>query len=73
MVSVVPPICSGCKNLIGDLKNPICRAFATIPLAILLSQKDHRQPYEGDNGIRFVPKTPDDAEYAALVFDDEAK
>jgi hypothetical protein len=38
-----------------------------------LSQKDHRKPYEGDNGIRFIPKTHDDAEYAALVFDDEAK
>ena len=70
----VPPICSGCQHLIGDLKKPVCSAFpAGIPWDILLSKKGHRQPYPDDLGLRFEPKTPEDAEYAALVFDDEAK
>ena len=74
MTSVVPPICAGCIHLIGDLMDPKCAAFpGGIPWDVLLSKKDHRKPLPDDLGIRFAPKTADDAEYAALVFDDEAK
>ena len=73
MTTAVPPICSVCSHLKGSLINPHCEAFAEIPWDILLSKKDHRQPFPDDNGIRFAPKTPADARYAALVFDDEAK
>jgi hypothetical protein len=54
--------------------DPKCAAFpGGIPWDVLLSKKDHRKPLPDDLGIRFAPKTADDAEYAALVFDDEAK
>jgi len=33
-----------------------CRAFPKgIPRAILMNKHDHREPYEGDYGIRFEP------------------
>ena len=71
MTSVVPPICGGCKHLFTDLMDAKCAAFPQgIPWEILLSQKDHRQPYPGDLSIQFDPKTPQDAKYAAMIFDD---
>lgn len=73
MTTTVPPICTGCKHLKGNLINPHCDAFKEIPWDILLSKVDHRKPFSGDNGIQFKPKTSRDADYAALVFDDEAK
>lgn len=27
-----------------------------IPNAIMLNRVDHRQPYDGDNGLQFVPR-----------------
>jgi hypothetical protein len=48
---------------------PKCSAFPEgVPWPILLSQKDHRQPYPGDQGVRFDPKTERDAAYAAMIF-----
>lgn len=54
------PICRGClrwrRAFQGDL--PTCEAFPSgIPMEIWRGAKDHRQPYPGDNGIRFEPKS----------------
>ncbi len=69
MTSVAPPMCKGCAHLLGDLRRPHCQAFPQgIPQEILLSQADHREPVAGDHGIRFSPRTPADAAYAAALF-----
>jgi hypothetical protein len=62
------PLCMTCRHFRGDLGPlddegeptgpPNCAAFPDapgIPLAIWTSEKDHRQPYPGDNGIRYEP------------------
>ena len=46
------PICNNCKNYIKDLQ---CSAFLVVPDEILNGEFDHRNPYPGDNGIRFEP------------------
>jgi hypothetical protein len=57
---------------VGNLLEPKCDAFpAGIPHEILFSQADHRKPYPDDLGIQFEPKTPKDAEYAAMMFEDK--
>ncbi len=69
MTSIATPICGGCAHLIGDLMDPKCAAFLSgIPREILLSQADHRQPYPGDQDVRFEARTPRDAEYAKSLF-----
>lgn len=51
--------CADCRHYRGSLK---CDAFPEhIPEPILLCQHDHREPYPGDNGIRFEP-IDDDAD-----------
>ena len=44
--------CLFCRNLKGFLR---CKAFKEIPLPIWEGKNNHRQPYKGDNGIRFEP------------------
>lgn len=45
--------CLECKHYQGF---HACRAFpGGIPEAIFTGQHDHRQPFDGDNGIRFEP------------------
>ena len=74
MTSVVSPVCFGCTHMYPsgpnhDLK---CDAYPSdIPWDILLSKVDHRQPYPGDNGVVFEPKSPEDEQYAQLIFDTE--
>lgn len=47
------PQCYRCRHYMSGY---VCRAFsAGIPETILNNFHDHRQPYPGDNGIRFEP------------------
>ena len=51
--------CMMCRNYIGNLQ---CKAFnGQIPYAILSGRHDHREPFRGDNGIRFEQKTLNEA------------
>lgn len=63
------PICAGCTHLFTDLLDPKCDAFpVAIPRPILLSQVDHRNPVDGDQGIQFEPESAADEEYADFIF-----
>ena len=58
-MSVIPQ-CFECMHFdraaVGSLT---CRAFpGGIPMPILLNDRDHREPYPGDGGIRFDPMPP---------------
>jgi hypothetical protein len=45
--------CAECRHATGGAK---CVAFPEgIPVEIIDERHDHRQPYPGDNGIRFEP------------------
>lgn len=44
--------CVECRHYLEDHR---CSAFEHIPVEIFLGEHDHREPYEGDNGIRFEP------------------
>jgi len=69
MTTIAPPICARCRHLRGALRELRCDAFpAAIPRAILLSRADHREPFDGDDGIRFDPKDAAAAAYAAFLF-----
>ena len=49
------PQCLRCRHLLPRVPELMhCSAYpAGIPVAILKNQHDHREPYPGDNGIRF--------------------
>jgi hypothetical protein len=75
LTSILAPICGSCSHLNRSsdrpLLDPRCSAFPKgIPNEILLSKADHRQPFAGDNGIRFDPQDAKAAEYAKTLFDD---
>ena len=63
MTTSIGPICLYCQcfHQRGDLRSAppglTCDAFPQgIPEAILGTQVDHRRPYAGDGGLRFVPQ-----------------
>ncbi len=75
------PICGACKRFRGSpLEKPACTAFPDgIPERILTGGFDHRHPFPGDGGTRFVrdpdkpipPDFPEDVtpQNAVLLFD----
>ena len=71
MTTFVMPICLGCTRYDAAFPGPgaRCTAFPDgIPREILESAADHRQPYDGDQGIRFDPIEHADAVYAEKLF-----
>jgi hypothetical protein len=52
-----PPKCFKCKHF---LSKQLCKAFPNgIPKEIYFEKRDHTEPFEGDNGIRFEEKELD--------------
>ena len=45
----------------------VCEAFAPIPVDVLASVKDHREPIDGDHGLRFLPKSEDSWDEASVM------
>lgn len=69
MTGAIPPICLYCKHYRPKALNFECAAFPDgIPEAIIESGADHRQPFDGDHGIQFEPKSKAGAVYAEQVF-----
>jgi len=49
----------------SDEPTQVCAAYpAGIPDEIWTNKVDHREPFEGDNGIRWATSGPDFPEYA---------
>lgn len=58
MVTLLAPQCVRCKHWprVTSVKGLPCDAFPDgVPDVILRGEHDHREPYPGDNGIRFEP------------------
>lgn len=66
-----PPICVDCKRLHAAKFGKwglFCDAFPDgIPDDIKQSRADHRQPYPGDHGLQFLPKSDAAAADAARI------
>lgn len=57
-MKVIQMQCRRCKHFAGGL-HPSCQAFPnSIPGQIYLNKVDHRQPFDGDQGIRWEPLEP---------------
>jgi hypothetical protein len=60
MTDVTAPLCIFCRHLTEGQAR--CAAFPRgIPDDLLFALRDHREPYEGDGGIRFEPKPGEEA------------
>lgn len=54
-----PSLCDACKRLQRTIDGPVCSAFPEgIPDRIIIGGFDHRLPFPGDRGVRFV-RDPD--------------
>lgn len=61
-------LCSICTHRHPDTHPPTCDAFPQrIPTDIRVMRADHREPYEGDHGIRFEMREGKEAEYELAV------
>ncbi|TLU53293.1 MAG: hypothetical protein FDX02_08485 [Chlorobium sp.] len=50
-------ICTSCAYRPTGIERT-CKAFPDgIPIDIWMGNNDHKQPYQGDNGIMFAPRT----------------
>lgn len=58
-MSRLGPMCGVCKHWPGlGERGGTCAAYPNrIPHEIIIRQVDHRQPYDGDRGIQFEPRT----------------
>jgi hypothetical protein len=75
MTTLVMPICLYCVHFDQGYKGYgfKCAAFPdAIPMAIIESQADHREPIDGDHGIQFAPDCERGAQYAAELFGNDA-
>ena len=53
MTVTAPPQCVDCRWVGSGVG---CEAFPDgIPAEIITGEHDHREPYPGDNGVRFEP------------------
>lgn len=71
MTSIAMPICIGCRHYDRTAPGPgiRCTAFpGGVPDEIFASQADHREPFQGDQGIRFEPVDDEAVAYAELLF-----
>jgi hypothetical protein len=65
---VPAPMCLWCLHLY-DNNLFACAAFPNgIPLAIVESRHNHREPYPGDRGIQFEPVDAEGAWHADWLF-----
>lgn len=56
----------------AGVRTGYCAAFPSrIPVDIWHSRHDHRQPYDGDHGIHYLPRGPRASDYARRLFDDD--
>ena len=59
--------CLSCKHWVP--KSWGCSAFmSSIPQAIRTNDYDHREEYDGDDGIRFEPKDDTDPKYLKNLY-----
>lgn len=68
MTTRLPALCWACERRIAGGDQPTCEAFPDgIPLDIIGFAADHREPYDGDNGLQFVQA---DTDAAKVAYDD---
>ena len=69
MTTYPAPICMFCTHFRRDVEvRNTCDAFPEgIPEDILFSRADHRRPYPGDRGLRFMPRDQEAADYAVML------
>ena len=64
-MTFTPAMCLGCQRLRFNEGESKCAAFpAGIPPEILVAGADHRFPFAGDHGVRFMQKDTDEARQA---------
>lgn len=70
-MTLILPQCVFCKHYRKGDEGPECDAFPdSIPSVILRNERDHRKPYDGDNGIQFEPIDAEARRIVAEIFED---